>query len=125
MKNITLSKKFSKAFGVLAAAMVFASFAPQASAGPGPQQVFHPVTSMKMAASIPVGGMIAISCGKCNGVAMMAVDKDRSYMTGFKCPSCGRKFHVVSPGGGGKGTDIYVLEDADKHAAHLSASGKM
>jgi hypothetical protein len=116
--------KQHKTLGALAAAIFVASFTPQANAGPGPQQVFRPVTTMKQAESIPVGETISFSCGNCNGATTMTVDKDRSYLKRFTCPSCKRKFRVISPGGGGKGTDIYLLEDDDKHVAHLAATGK-
>ena len=119
--NIT---KLNKTLAALATAILIASFALEAHAGPGNQQTYRPVTTMTVAASIPMGETITVSCGNCNGVTMMTVDKDRSYLKGFTCPSCKRKFRVISPGGGGKGTDIYVLEDADKHLAHLSVSGK-
>jgi len=108
---------------VLGAAILFASLALNANAGPGPQ-MFEPVKTMKQAAKLKAGTTIAISCGNCGGISTIAVDEGRSYLRGFTCPMCKHAFHVLQPGGGGRaaaqGQLVYV--DSEEHYAHLAAA---
>jgi hypothetical protein len=119
--NIT---HYSKTLSAFAAAVFALALATDAQAGPGPQQVFMPVRTMKQAQSLPVGTPITFSCGNCGAAVTTTVTADRSYLTGFTCPGCKHTFHVLSPGGGGKGTEVYTLVDNDGHLAHLAAAGK-
>ena len=118
-----MKTNISKTLGVLAAAILLASLAPHAIAGPDPQ-MFRPVTTMKKAESLKVGTTLAISCGNCGGVSTITVDQGRSYLRGFTCPMCKREFHVLQPGGGARaaaqGQFVYV--DKAEHFAHLAAA---
>jgi hypothetical protein len=120
--NIT---KYSKTLGALIAAVFAVAIASEAQAGPGPQQIYMPVKTMKQAQNLKVGTSISYSCGNCGAVVTTTVTPERSYMKGFTCPGCKRTFRVISPGGGSKGTDIYVLADSYGKIAHLSTGGKL
>ena len=114
--NIT--RKFILTLG---GALLLAALAPAAQAGPG-AQVFQPVKTMKQAEKLPVGATIAVSCGNCGSVTITKVDSGRSYLHGYSCPLCKRKFHVLQPGGGGRSTAMgeFVYEDEAGAKAHLS-----
>ena len=119
--NIT---KYSKTLGALGAAVFAVALASEAQAGPGPQQVYMPVRTMKQAQSLAVGTPISYSCGNCGAAVTTTVTPERSHLSSFTCPGCKRTFRVISPGGGSKGTDIYVLADSYGQIAHLSTGGK-
>ena len=118
--NIT---KYSKTLGAFVAAVFAVGLASEAQAGPGPQQIFAPVKTMKQAQGLAPGSRIAISCGNCSGVTTYVVDKERSYMQGFTCPSCKRVYRVM-PGGSGRAALQFTLADKEGHIAHLLAGGK-
>jgi predicted RNA-binding Zn-ribbon protein involved in translation (DUF1610 family) len=118
--NIT---KHSKTLGALIAAVFAITLASEAQAGPGPQQVFTPVKTMKQAQSLRPGSRIAISCGNCGGITTYTVDEGRSYLKGYTCPSCKRVYRVM-PGGGGRAVDQFTLADKYGQIAHLSTGGK-
>ncbi|MGB8166320.1 MAG: hypothetical protein WCF18_02445 [Chthoniobacteraceae bacterium] len=120
--NIT---KYSKAIGAFIAAVFAVALASEAQAGPGPQRIYMPIKTMKEAQSLKVGTSISYSCGNCGAVVTTVVTPERSYTKGFTCPGCKRAFRVVSPGGGGKGTDLYVLADSYGKFAHISTGGKL
>jgi hypothetical protein len=118
--NIT---KYSKTLDAIVAAVFAIALASEAQAGPGPQQVFTPVKTMKQAQSLMPGSRIAISCGNCSGITTYVVDEERSHMKGFTCPSCNRVYRVT-PGGGGRAADQFTLADKYGQIAHLSTGGK-
>jgi hypothetical protein len=119
--NIT---KYSKTLGALVAAAFVVAITSGAQAGPGPQQVFTPVKTMKQAQSLKVGARIAVSCGNCGGVTTLTVDDERSYLRGFTCPSCKRAYHIM-PGGGGRAADQLAYVDKAGQFARLSVAGKL
>lgn len=84
-----------------------------------------PVKTVKQAQSLKVGTSISYSCGHSGAAVTTTVTPARSYMKGFTYPGCKRTFRVISPGGGSKGADIYVLADSYGKIAHLSTGGKL
>ncbi len=116
--------KYSKTLLLLVTAFFTMASASETKAGPGPQQVFTPVKTMKEALSIKAGTPIAISCGNCGNVTVFKADEEHSYMKGYTCPSCKRVYRVM-PGGGGRAADQFVLADKYGQIARLSAAGKL
>jgi hypothetical protein len=89
-----------------------------AVAGPGPHEVYMPVTTMKQAESIQPGTRIAIECPVCGGIKTMIADKDRNYLHGFTCDTCKTKFVVRTDAHGGS-HGAYICEDDAGHKAKL------
>jgi hypothetical protein len=114
--NIT---KYSKTLTAFVAVVFAVALAAEAQAGPGPQQVFMAVHTMKQAEGLKVGTPIYFSCGNCGAIMSTVVTADRSYLKGFTCAGCKHTFHVVSPGGGGKGTEVYSLADSSNQRGYL------
>ncbi len=110
--------------GAVAAALFIVTLAPQAQAGPGPQQVYRPVATMTAAEQIPVGSKIAFSCDNGGPVTVVTVDKDRSYLKGFTCPVSKRVYRLM-PGGGGRAADQFVYQAKGGYTAHLLSLGKL
>ena len=105
---------------LFSALLTFGVVAP-ALAGPGPHESYTPVATMKKAESIKPGARIAIECGACGAIATMTADKEKSYLHGFTCPVCKKKFVIqTDPHGGIRGS--YVCTDDAGHQAKLFAS---
>ena len=117
--------KYSKTLAVLAAAVFSTALASEAQAGPGQQQFYMPVKTMKEAQNLKVGTPMSYSCGNCGAVVTTIVTPERPYLNGFTCPGCKHTYRVISPGGGGRGADLYVLADKYGKIAHLSTGGKL
>ncbi len=96
---------------------VFGLVAP-AVAGPGPQQIFTPVETMKQAEAIKPGKTIAFSCGNCGSMSVTVADTDRSYLHGYTCDRCKKKF-VRRDNAHGQALGSFVCEDDEKHFATL------
>lgn len=119
--NTMKTNSLMKVASLAAIALLFGGFTSTASAGPGPM-MFHPVKSAKEAGKLKEGTQIAISCGKCHGISVMTVDKDRSYLQGYTCPMCKVTFKTIMPGGGGRGTvGLYSYSDGAGTTATLTA----
>ena len=115
--------KIHKALGALAAALFIITLAPQAQAGPGPQQIYRPVVTMSAAQEIPVGSRIALSCDNGGPVSVFTVDKDRSYLKGFTCP-VSKRYYRLMPGGGARSGEI-VYQAKGGYTAHLLTFSKL
>jgi predicted RNA-binding Zn-ribbon protein involved in translation (DUF1610 family) len=89
-----------------------------AVAGPGPQLIFTPVKTMKQAERIKPGETIAFSCGNCGSVSVTVADKDRSYLRGYTCNMCKKKF-VLRDNAHGQAQGSFIYEDDEKHFATL------
>ena len=89
-----------------------------AVAGPGQQEVYRPVSTLKQASSIKPGARIAIECGGCGAVKTMAADRERSYLHGYTCETCHRKF-VLRTNAHGETRGAYICDDGAGHQAKL------
>lgn len=89
-----------------------------AVAGPGPQQIFTAVKTMKQAESIKPGQTISFSCGNCGSMSVTVADKDRSYLRGHTCAGCKKKF-VLRDNAHGQAQGSFTYEDDAKHYATL------
>jgi predicted RNA-binding Zn-ribbon protein involved in translation (DUF1610 family) len=83
----------------------------------GTRQTFTPVKTMKEAEAIKPGEKIAISCANCGSVTTITVGKDRSFLKGYVCDQCKKKFTTVSNPHGG--TIGFYYEDDGGHKSHL------
>jgi len=79
-----MHRNLIKTIGAAFAALLIASGTTQA--GPGPQ-VFVPVKSRAEAESLPAKTKIAVTCPSCGAVSVSAVDKEKSHLHSFHCPS--------------------------------------
>jgi hypothetical protein len=89
-----------------------------AQAGPGIIEHYMPVKSTKEAEALKTGDKVAISCGNCGAVSTFTVGADRSFLMGYTCSSCKKKFVARSDAHGGTKGD-YFYESADKHTSQL------
>ncbi|MEQ1862163.1 MAG: hypothetical protein ABMA13_19780 [Chthoniobacteraceae bacterium] len=78
MKSLKLTLLLGAAF----AAMNLAAFA-----GPGPQQVFRPVTKQELGVLKP-GTQVAHECPHCGTIAVSKVGKDKAHAESHTCPVC-------------------------------------
>ena len=110
-----------KHLGFLAAAAFLLCAAVPAQAGPD-RTVFYPVKTMKEAKELKPGTKIAVVCDKCHSVTVMTVDGKRSYLEGYKCPTCKKTFKLVEHGGGAHAPATYepVYTAAQGGTAHLT-----
>lgn len=107
-----------KALRGLVAALFVTTIVAQAQAGPAPQ-MYVPVRTAKQAESIKPGERLAITCGNCGAVSVFTAGSDRSYLRGFTCSGCKRKFVTHEIGGRGASVGTFVYEDSTGHQAHL------
>src|SRR5262245_16164344 len=114
MKSPTMRTIAQTIYGALFAL----AFSVQALAGPGPQQTYTPVKSMKEAERIKPGDPIAFYCDNCKSVKTMAADTDRSYLRSFTCDKCKKKF-VLRDNPRGEQRGMFVLEDDAGHSCSL------
>ena len=91
-----MNVNFTKLGAAMAALIIAAS---PAFAGPGPQ-VFVPVKTAAQAEALPANTKIALTCPSCGAVSVTSVDKNKSYMHSFNCPSCKHTFALESVGSG-------------------------
>ncbi|MEO8352125.1 MAG: hypothetical protein ABI680_10370 [Chthoniobacteraceae bacterium] len=103
---------------ILCSALLTFGVITSAVAGPGPQQIFRPVKTMKQAESIKPGHAIAFSCGNCGSMSVTVADKDRSYLRGHTCDNCKKKF-VLRQNAHGETRGEFIYEDDAKHTATL------
>jgi hypothetical protein len=89
-----------------------------ALAGPGPHQIYTPVTTMKQAEAIKPGTRIAMQCGGCGAITTMIADKEGSYLHGYTCDVCKAKF-VVRTDAHGHSRGEYICQDDAGHEAKL------
>src|SRR6187402_899669 len=89
-----------------------------AVAGPGPQQIFTSVKTMKQAESIKPTQTIAFSCGNCGSMSVTVADQDRSHLHGYTCADCKKKF-VLRDNAHGQAQGSFIYEDDAKHYATL------
>jgi hypothetical protein len=81
-------------------------------------EIYAPVSTPEQARTIKPGSRIAFECGGCGAVSTMTVDKHRSYLHGFTCPVCKRKF-VSESLGGNVGSVGFSYDDYAGHHAKL------
>jgi hypothetical protein len=108
-----------KHLGFLATAAFLLLAAAPAEAGPD-RQVYYPVKTMEEASNLKPGTKIAITCDKCHTTTVMTVDGKRSYLQGYKCPTCKREFHIVQHGGRGTATYEVAYTAPQGGSAHLT-----
>ncbi len=106
---------------ILCAALFAFGIVAPAIAGPGPHETYKPVTTMKQAEDIKPGTRIAFECPLCGGIKTTVADKDRSYLHGFTCDVCKKKFVVRSDPHGGIRV-AYICTDDAGHKAKLLAA---
>ena len=104
-----MQRNLIKTIGAAFAVLLIASGTTQA--GPGPQ-VFVPVKSRAEAESLPAKTKIAVTCPSCGAVSVSAVDKEKSHLHSFHCPSCKHSFDVESVGSGKASAGKLVCKDA-------------
>jgi predicted RNA-binding Zn-ribbon protein involved in translation (DUF1610 family) len=75
-------------------------------------EIYAPVSTPQQARSIKPGTRVAFVCGACGAVTSMTVGKDRSYLHGFTCPVCKRKFVTQSFGGNVGSVGFSYADDA-------------
>lgn len=97
-------------------------FVAQASAGPGPQESYTPVKTVKEAELVKPGDRIAFACGKCKSVKIVTADADRGYLRGgFTCDKCKTKF-AQRDTAHGSSQGLFVLQsDAGDTCSLLSS----
>jgi predicted RNA-binding Zn-ribbon protein involved in translation (DUF1610 family) len=82
-------------------------------------EIYAPVTTPTQARSIKPGTRVAFVCGGCGAVTTMTVGKDRSFLHGFTCPVCKRKFVTESLGGNVGSVGFSYDDDAGHHSKLL------
>jgi predicted RNA-binding Zn-ribbon protein involved in translation (DUF1610 family) len=111
MKANTITKTFWSALlalGIIAPAV----------AGPGQQEVYRPVLTLKQAANIKPGTRLATECGLCGTMKTMVADTGRSYLHSYTCETCHRKF-VLRTNAHGETYGAYICDDGAGHQAKL------
>jgi hypothetical protein len=103
----------------LFAALFVTGLAVQAHAGPGIHESYIPVKSMKEAQAIKPGTHLAISCGNCGVTTVFVAGEDRSYVHGYTCERCKKKFVARMIGGHGTTVPTFVYEDDAGHQSKL------
>jgi hypothetical protein len=111
MKNGTMTIIARNCCGALLALF----FATQASAGPGQQETYVPVKTMKDA------DRIAFACGKCKSVRTMTADADRGNLRSFTCDRCKTKFVQRDTAHGGTQGQFVLQNDAGDTCSLLSS----
>jgi predicted RNA-binding Zn-ribbon protein involved in translation (DUF1610 family) len=71
----------------LALALAAAMLTTSAFAGPGPQQVFRPVTKQELGVLKP-GTQVAHECPHCGTIAVSKTGKDKAHAESHTCPVC-------------------------------------
>jgi hypothetical protein len=115
MNYLTIRKTLRALF----AALFVAGLAAQAQAGPGYHESYAPVKSMKEAETLKPGTRLAISCGNCGVTTVFVAGEDRSYLRGYTCDRCKKKFVARMIGGRGTTIGTFVYEDAAGHQSKL------
>jgi len=82
-------------------------------------EIYAPVSTPEQARSIKPGTRVAFACGACGAVTTMIVDKNHSYLHGFTCPLCKRKFVTESLGGNVGSVGFSYVDDAGHHSKLL------
>ncbi len=103
---------------ILLSLLFSVGMAAAAAAGPGPHQIYTPVTTMQQAEAIKPGTSIAVQCGGCGAIKTMIADKNRSYLHGYVCEACKAKF-VVQTDAHGHARGEYICKDDAGHQAKL------
>ncbi|HEY3838278.1 MAG TPA: hypothetical protein VGL72_16980 [Bryobacteraceae bacterium] len=109
----------SKTLRALFATLFVTGLVAHAQAGPGVHESFLPVKTMKEAEAIKPGTRIAISCGNCGVTSIFVAGSDRSYLHGFTCEHCKKKFVARMIGGHGSVIPTYFYEDDAGHHSTL------
>lgn len=109
----------TKTLRALFAALFVTGLVAQAHAGPGIHETYVPVRSMKEAQAIKPGTHLAISCGNCGVTTVFVAGEDRSYLHGYTCERCKKKFVARMIGGRGTTIPTFVYEDAAGHQSKL------
>jgi predicted RNA-binding Zn-ribbon protein involved in translation (DUF1610 family) len=101
--------KLAKLYLVVAigAAMLTTS----AVAGPGPQQVFQPVTKQELGVLKP-GTQVAHQCPHCGTIAVSKVGKDMAHAESHTCPVC-KMTVTYRDSGSGKAPKVGLIDCVD------------
>jgi predicted RNA-binding Zn-ribbon protein involved in translation (DUF1610 family) len=102
------SLKFTLLLGAALAAMNLAAIA-----GPGPQQVFRPISSYKALGALKPGTSVAHECPHCGTITVSKVGDEKSDAASFTCPECKMKV-TYNEAGSGKSPKIGMIECVDE-----------
>jgi hypothetical protein len=96
-------------------------FATQASAGPGQQETYVPVKTVKEVELVKPGDRIAFACDKCKVVKTMTVEADRGNLRSFTCDRCKTNFTQRDTSHGGTQGAFVLQNDAGDTCSLLSS----